>query len=63
MSPIWIVIGKVLGALVDVLTPHIRELLEKWLYDLYEKALKTDNPADDTLIEFLAALLRIELSE
>lgn len=63
MSPIWIVIGKVIGALVRVLSPEIRDRLEEWVKDLHERALATDNPADDTLVELLAALLGVDLQE
>lgn len=59
----WIInlIVTVLKPIVAIVTPIIREELEKALLKLYAKAEATDNPWDDFLVEVLLKLLGIEV--
>jgi len=47
----------VFGTLIEHATPALREELKKVLFDLNDKAEKTDNPFDDLLTIFLIKLL------
>jgi hypothetical protein len=59
----WIInlVLQVLGTILPVVTPSIRELLEKFLKDFYAKAKETPNPWDDFLAKFLMRILGIEV--
>jgi hypothetical protein len=61
----WIInlVLQVLGTILPVVTPSIRELLEKFLKDFYVKAKETPNPWDDFLAKFLMRILGIEVPE
>ena len=60
----WVEIGiRVLGAIVRLVSPEIRKLMEDLLTEWYEKAKQTDNPWDDYLVEVVAQLLGVELPE
>jgi hypothetical protein len=52
---------KVLGAILDVVSPSLRKVLGDYVQDLYNKAKETDNPWDDFLIKLLASLVGVEL--
>ena len=53
--PKWLVsiLVAVLGAILSVVSPKIREELENFVSHLEEKAKETPNPADDMLVDFL----------
>ena len=61
----WIVnlIVTVLKPIVGIVTPIIREELEKALLKLYAKAEASDNPWDDFLVEILLKILGIPVPE
>jgi hypothetical protein len=63
--PSWILnlIVSVLGPLISLLTPQIKDALTEFVQNLYDKAQGTDNPVDDVFVRFLAALLDVELVE
>jgi len=54
---------KVLGAIISVISPEIRKLVEKVVNELYEEARKTSNPWDDFFVKLLAAILGVKLEE
>lgn len=58
----WIItlIVTVLKPIMGILTPMLREELEKFALKFYAKAESTDNPWDDFLAEFLLKILGIE---
>jgi len=57
--PKWLVsiLVAVLGAILSVVSPKIREELENFVSHLEEKAKETPNPADDMLVDFLKHIL------
>jgi len=57
----WIInlLINVLGSILPVLTPMIRESLSAFLTDLYKKAVETPNPWDDFVVKFLLRILSI----
>lgn len=59
----WVVpvLVAVLKPIVKVLTPMIRELIEKAVKEWYPKAVATPNPWDDFLVKFLADILNISV--
>lgn len=63
MSATWVwileVIGKVVIPILNLITPEIKDALNKFLTDLYLKALKTSNPWDDLFIGMLLDVLAI----
>lgn len=61
----WIVnlLVTVLKPIVGIVTPIIREELEKALLKLYAKAEASDNPWDDFLVEILLKILGIPVPE
>jgi hypothetical protein len=61
----WIIelVLKVLGTILPVVTPSIREMLEKFLNDFYAKAKETPNPWDDFLAKFLMRMLGMVVPE
>jgi len=54
---------KVLGAIISVISPEIRRLVERTVNNLYEEAKKTSNPWDDFFVKLLAAILGVKLKE
>ena len=60
--PEWLVkvLVGVLGAILSVVSPQIREALERFVHDLEKKAKETPNPADDMLVDFLKHILRVD---
>lgn len=61
----WIlnVIAMFLKPIFQVASPMIKEALDKFLTSWYQKALATENPADDYLVEFIADLLGIDIKD
>lgn len=59
----WIVdmLIRILAALLPILTPTIREELERFLLAWYAKAMETTNPWDDFLARFLLRILQIPI--
>lgn len=57
----WIInlVLAVLKVIMPVLSPTLREELNKLMLSLYEKAMATDNPWDDFLMRFLLRILGI----
>ena len=57
----WIInlLINVLGSILPVLTPMIKESLSAFLTDLYKKAVETPNPWDDFVVKFLLRILSI----
>ena len=53
-------LAKLLATILPMVTPAIRDELFELLKKLHEKALKTDNPFDDYLTQFLLDLFGIE---
>jgi len=63
--PGWVIslIVSVLGPLLNLITPMLKEQLTSFVVSLYEKAKETSNPIDDIFVRFLAAVLAIDLPE
>lgn len=57
------VLAFIFRPLLKIMTPKIEEALEKFVLDLYRKALETDNPVDDLVVGFLLDILDIERPE
>jgi hypothetical protein len=57
----WIInlLINILGSILPVLTPMIKEALTTFLLDLYKKAHETPNPWDDFVVKFLLRILSI----
>jgi hypothetical protein len=55
-------VALVLGPLMKLLSPVIRDGLKDVLLKLYEKAKSTPNPVDDVFVGFVLDLLQIEHS-
>jgi len=51
------VLVAIIGPLLNIITPKLREELAKLLTTFYVKAKSTDNPWDDFLAEFLLRAL------
>ena len=58
---VWTIVATLLSALVGALSPQIKKLLDDFLNDLYQRAVKTTNPVDDILVKFLADMLGVEI--
>jgi len=60
--PAWLVsiLTAILGAILAVVSPQIRQALEDFVHDLERKAKETPNPADDMLVDFLKHILKVE---
>ena len=61
----WLIglVLRLLGPIMKALTPALREALEGFLLDYYEKATETDNPWDDFLALFLLRIFGISAPE
>jgi len=59
----WVInfLINLLGAILPVLTPMIKEALTAFLLDLYKKSLETPNPWDDFVIRFFLRILSIPI--
>lgn len=59
----WIVsmLLTVLKVIIPVISPTLRDELEKVMLTLYQKAMETDNPWDDFLMRFLLRILGIPI--
>lgn len=54
---------RLLGSVVNLMSPEIRELLEKGIRDLYVTACATENPWDDFGVKMLAGFCGITLED
>jgi len=60
----WMNLGlKVLGTIIKLVSPEIRDLVAQLIQEGYNKAKATDNPWDDFLFKVLATLLGVGLEE
>lgn len=61
----WLIslLAIVLQPVFKILSKEIRDLISDNIGKWYAKARATDNPWDDFVVEFLAAILKIELPE
>jgi len=57
------IIAMFLQPIFGIASPMIRNELDKFLTAWYKKALLTDNPADDYLVEFIANVLGINIKD
>jgi hypothetical protein len=61
----WDLIKKIaipaLGALLDMMTPMLKDELHKFLRGWHEKALTTETPIDDILSEKVCELFGVDL--
>jgi hypothetical protein len=53
--------AKIVGAILSLVTPEIKQLLADLLNNLYKKAVATPNPWDDKLVELLAEIVGVNL--
>ena len=60
--PEWLtaLLVSVLGAILSVVSPKIREAITNFILDLEKKAKETPNPADDMLVDFLKHIFKIQ---
>ena len=59
-TPIISIAARVFGALVGLLTPEIRTLVEDTVKGWEEKAAETENPWDDHFVDILKGILNIK---
>ena len=60
----WLKVGiKLIGVILPVITPEIRQLIGDAIKSLYAKAKMTDNPWDDFLVKLIADLLAIDVDK
>lgn len=61
----WLIslLAVVLQPVFKILSKEIRDLISDNIGKWYAKARLTDNPWDDFVVEFLAAILKIDLPE
>lgn len=61
--PSWVLnlIVSVLGPLVGLITPQLKEAIAAFVRDLANKAKETESPLDDIFVKVLAALLDVDL--
>lgn len=57
------VVLSALSIIMPVITPVLREELERFLVSYYQKAVETPNPWDDFLARFLLRILSIPIPE
>ena len=50
-------IFRLIGLIIAVASPELRESLKTWLDTLEKQAAKTDNPWDDILVAMLRTIL------
>ena len=55
------IILTMLPAILNLVTPEIRQMIEDFILRWWEKAKETDNDFDDFLVMLIAALLKIDL--
>ena len=53
-------VAKLLAAILPLVTPALKEELEKFVKALHEKALTTPNPVDDYITKFLMDILGLK---
>jgi hypothetical protein len=54
---------KVLGAIIQVISPEIRKLVQDSMQRLYDNAKQTPNPWDDFFVKLIATILGVELKD
>jgi hypothetical protein len=54
---------KVLGAIIQVISPEIRKLVHDSMQRLYDNAKQTPNPWDDFFVKLLATIVGVELKD
>lgn len=59
----WKILIKQFALVLMTTSPVFREALREFVKSLYVKAISTDNPFDDFFVEFLASLLKLEVTE
>jgi hypothetical protein len=60
--PSWLsFLLSILGKIMELVTPELKELLKNFALDFYQKAKQTPNPADDILAALILALLNIPI--
>jgi len=61
----WVInlVLQILGTILPVITPSLRDALERFLKDFYAKAKETPNPWDDFLAKFLLRIVGSEVPE
>jgi hypothetical protein len=55
-------VREIFNLVLPRLSNHIRELLNVYIKDLYNKAKSTDNIFDDYAVELIASILQIDLN-
>ncbi len=55
--------AKIFENLFNIISPEIKNELQKFLNDLYLKAKQTSNPFDDFGVKLLATILNITLND
>jgi len=55
------VVAAILGPLLKIISPMIKDLFEDSLNNLLVKARATENPIDDLFVEFLFQLLGLDI--
>jgi len=60
-SGILRVVAAILGPLLKIISPMIKDLFEDSLNKLLVKARATENPIDDLFVEFLFQLLGLDI--
>lgn len=58
---IFKIILTMLPAILNLVTPEIRQMIEDFILRWWAKAKETDNDFDDFLVMLIAALLKIDL--
>jgi hypothetical protein len=56
-------VREIIELIMPKVSAHIRELLSRYLNDLYDRACETSNVFDDYFIEFIALILNIPLNK
>ncbi|MCB2188387.1 MAG: hypothetical protein KQJ78_18355 [Deltaproteobacteria bacterium] len=57
------ILMTVLPGMLDKLTPAIKDLLEGFLRDIYQKALETPNPLDDFAVKLVGSLIGLDVTQ
>ena len=61
--PTWLekIISTVLQPLISLLAPELKEMLDKFIQDLYTKSKATSSPLDDMIVKIIADILGINV--
>jgi len=63
MSITWKSVGMIIGSILSVVSPTIREALQEFFRNLYREALETDNPLDDFAVRFLCGIFGVSVEK